>query len=90
MTMDRQGWEAVRTLERLGWKFDGSSWNAPSATMEPDLSATADAMHAYLMERADQLAGASGDSLDDSELAQIGELIEVYESERWPTGMSRR
>ena len=92
MSLDRQRWEAVRALQRLGWIFDGFTWTAPAANAAPNLdviTAAADAMHAHLMERADALAGTIKGSDDETELERIGELIEAYEADRWPTGLQR-
>jgi len=57
-TIDRQRIEAVRTLEQLGYVFNGVEWQAPvgAATPNPTMS-EADAMQALLILRADRLAG---------------------------------
>ena len=50
------------------------------------LSDAADAMHALLVERADELMGCAENSPEGAELACIVDAIEAYEALRWPLG----
>ena len=61
-TIDRQRIQAVRTLERSGYSFDGVEWAAPAGSVgtPPPSTDAADAMHALLVLRADKLAGCYG------------------------------
>jgi hypothetical protein len=43
-------------------------------------------MHGMLMQRADALAGCADGSEEEIELKAIVDLIEDYESKRWPLG----
>jgi len=45
-----------------------------------------DAMHALLVERADELMGCAENSPEGAELASIAEALEAYEALRWPLG----
>jgi hypothetical protein len=51
-----------------------------------ELIAEADAMHALLVRRADNLEGCANGSPDQAELASIVYAIEAYEEKRWPLG----
>lgn len=82
---------AVKHLEAAGWRFDAGAWTAParlaaSGASDKTIAPVADPMHAYLMDRADSLAGATENSDEEAELVRVGELIENYEAARWPTG----
>ena len=46
----------------------------------------ADAMHALLVRRADDLAESSEGSTEAAELVAIVDAIEAYEEKRWPLG----
>jgi hypothetical protein len=83
-TIDRQRITAVRTLERLGYVFDGMDWAAP-VQAGPSMVA-ADRLHALLILRADQLEGCTEGSPEAADLAVIVEAIEAYEAIRWPDG----
>jgi hypothetical protein len=48
--------------------------------------AEADAMHALLVRRADDLEGCSTGSPEQAELASIVDAIEAYEEKSWPLG----
>src|SRR5262245_26342831 len=50
------------------------------------LTEATDAMHALLVERADELMGCAENSPEGAELASIVEAIEAYEALRWPQG----
>ena len=81
--IDKQRIAAVRTLEAMGYVFreNGSRRGVTTpATFE------ADAMHALLVLRADELEGCTEDSEEEREFAMIAEAIEAYEAIRWPDG----
>jgi hypothetical protein len=47
----------------------------------------ADAMHALLVSRADELDGCTkGSPPEDAECIKLVEAIEAYEAKRWPDG----
>jgi hypothetical protein len=50
------------------------------------LSAVTDAMHALLVKRADELMGCTESSPEEAELAALTDVLEAYESRRWPLG----
>lgn len=54
MFIDRQRIEAVKMLERLGWRFVSGNWVGPASA---DLRMPADMMHHLLVKCADALAG---------------------------------
>ena len=51
-----------------------------------DLVAEADAMHAQLVLRADELVGRTEGSPETAELSVITDVLENYEIKRWPLG----
>ena len=57
----------------------------PAGAVE-HLTDAADAMHAALVKRADNLMGCLEGSPEEAELASIVDAIEAYEALRWPTG----
>lgn len=81
--VDRQRIAAVRTLEALGHHFSDGRWQPP---LQAQCCPEADAMHSLLVQRADALIGCTDGSADQDELEAIGEVIEAYESVRWPNG----
>jgi hypothetical protein len=46
----------------------------------------ADAMHALLIRRADELVGCTEGSPGEAELSTLADVIEAYEAKRWPPG----
>ena len=88
MSIDKQRIEAVRTLEALGYSFADDKWrradcDTSTAALVP---AEADALHALLVTRADELVGCTEGSPEESELEAITDAIEAYEAVRWPNG----
>jgi hypothetical protein len=83
--IDRQRIAAVRTLEGLGYAFDGVTWKPPMA--EP-LWNEADELYALLTERADRLGNGSVFSgiHDAKKYRIIVKALEAYEAKRWPDG----
>jgi len=53
------------------------------------LTGLADALHALLVKRADDLAGCVEGSPEETELAAIADALEAYEGKRWPLGKVR-
>ena len=83
-TIDKQRIAAVRTLVDMGYVFL-DEWIAPMGQTTPT-TAEADAMHALLVQRADQLDGCTKGSPEEAELMAIADAIEAYERRRWPEG----
>jgi hypothetical protein len=48
------------------------------------LEGVTDAMHALPVKRADELMGCTENSPEEAELAALTDVIEAYESRRWP------
>ena len=88
MSIDKQRIEAVRTLEVLGYTFAGDKWRRADNDAAPAalVPAEADALHALLVMRADELVGCTEGSDDERELGAITDAIEAYEAVRWPEG----
>jgi hypothetical protein len=85
--IDRQRIGAVRTLEALGYSFNGIEWNGPEAVAPSrTMDAEADAMHALLVLRADKLGGYTEGSDEELELKMIADRVGAYEAKRWPDG----
>jgi hypothetical protein len=80
--VDKERIAAVRTLEHLGFKFDGRNWVGGVPAIVPE----ADALHGLLMDRAEALAGGTDGSPEADELATIADVLEAYEAKRWPDG----
>jgi len=57
----------------------------PAGAVE-HLSQAADAMHAALVRRADDLMECVPGSPEEKELTAIADALEAYEAQRWPTG----
>ena len=83
MTIDRQRIAAVKVLEGMGYRFRDDTWLAPNATGG---SPEADAMHALLVQRADELEGCIEGSAEEQEFSAIVSAIVAYEEKRWPEG----
>jgi hypothetical protein len=82
-TIDRQRIAAVKTLEAMGYTFGGDKWLGPDATGG---SPEADAMHALLVHRADQLGGCIEGSAEEQEYSSLVSALVAYEQRRWPDG----
>jgi hypothetical protein len=67
----------------MGYRFRDDKWLGRDATGG---SPEGDAMHALLIQRADQLEGCIEGSAEDQELAAIITTIDGYEQLRWPNG----
>jgi hypothetical protein len=91
-TVDRQRIGAVRSMETLGYAFDGFQWHAPvsGAPSAGSHDSLGDAMHALLVLRADKLAGCTEGSEEELELKKIAETVSAYEAKRWPDGVVPR
>ena len=89
--IDRQRIAAVKSMEALGYSFDGIAWTAPEGNTPPpaSLAGEADAMHSLLVLRADKLEGCTEGSDEAAELKMIAETLEAYECKRWPDGVER-
>ena len=83
--IDRQRIAAVKHMEALGYAFSEGDWRAPGPTA-PALLDEADAMHALLVLRADNLGGCTEGSGEEAELKMISETVNAYEAKRWPDG----
>ena len=85
-TIDKQRITAVRTMEALGYSFNGIEWNTPFG-VAPSCAMEADAMHSLLVLRADKLTGCTEGSDQEGELKMIAETVSAYEAKRWPDGV---
>ena len=81
--IDRQRISAVKRLHERGLAWHAGTWRKAGST---ELIAEADAMHALLVRRADDLEGCSEGSPEQAELASIVDAIGAYEEKRWPLG----
>ena len=66
-----------------GWTRSDHQIFVPDATGG---SQEADAMHALLVHRADQLEGCTEGSPEEQEFSAIASAIDAYERKRWPEG----
>lgn len=81
--IDRQRISAVKKLQELGLAWHAATWlNAAEA----QLLLEADATHALLVRRADELEGCIEGSAEEAEFESIINAIEAYEEKRWPLG----
>ena len=60
-----------------------------SAEAVTRISEVTDKMHGLLMDRADALMGCVEGSPEEAELAALADVIETYETRRWPLGKVR-
>jgi hypothetical protein len=81
--IDRQRISAVKKLQELGLAWLQGAWQTVASD---NLVAEADAMHAQLVKRADELLGCKDGSAEEAELAEIADILEAYEVKRWPEG----
>lgn len=81
--IDRKRVAAVKSLEALGYRFDGNAWQPP---IENATWPEADRLHGLLIQRADDLAGCTEGSPEEAELEAIADALEAYEARRWPRG----
>ena len=81
--IDRQRIQAVQKLQHLGLAWHLGEWRDVANT---EFVYEADAMHAMLVRRADNLAGCLEGSSEEAELASIVAAMEAYEQKRWPLG----
>jgi len=79
--IDRQRVAPVKTLRELGMTWHHGAWQK---VPQGEFVAKADAVHAQLIGRADDLAGCTGGSPEAAELAAITEVLEDYELKRRP------
>lgn len=87
-TIDKQRISAVRTMEALGYNFDGVAWNGPTGRAPSSATDTeADAMHSMLVLRADKLGNCIEGSEEELELKMIADTVSAYEAKRWPDGI---
>lgn len=89
MTIDRQRIEAVRLLERLGYRWSGIAWEGTMPTAPAELLASADAMHSCLFAYAEALAGCTEDSPEAAELDAVATALQAYEAVRHPTALPK-
>jgi hypothetical protein len=86
-TIDKQRINAVRSMEALGYSFDGIAWNGTTGgTPTSGTDTEADAMHSLLVLRADKLVGGTEGSDEELELKLIADAVSAYEAKRWPDG----
>jgi hypothetical protein len=76
---------AVKTMQELGYSNHQGIWSSPPVAVA-HLANVADAMHALLVRRADELEGCLEGSAEEIELASIVNAIAAYEEKRWPLG----
>jgi hypothetical protein len=73
----------VQKLQELGLVWHADAWRKAT---ELEVLPEADAMHALLVSRSDELEGCTDGSPEEAEYIKLVEAIEVYESKRWPAG----
>ena len=83
--IDRQMQVAVRKLRKVAYTYDEEQ-RANSAELVAQLTKAADAMHALLVKRSDELEGCIEGSPEEAEFASIADALEAYEELRWPLG----
>jgi hypothetical protein len=75
----------VKTMKELGYSNQRGIWSSPPVAVA-HLATVADAMHALLVKRADDLIGCVEGSPEERELGAITDALEAYEEKRWPRG----
>lgn len=80
--IDRQRIQAV-ACRSWGLVWHADAWRKAT---ELEVLPEADAMHALLVARADELDGCIEGSPEESEYIKLVEVIEAYEAKRWPDG----
>jgi hypothetical protein len=85
MSTSNRPTSAVKTMKELGYSNQQGIWSSPPVAVA-HLANLADAMHALLVHRADELEGCIEGSAEEAELASIVNVIEAYEEKRWPLG----
>jgi hypothetical protein len=87
-TIDKQRIAAVRSMEALGYIFDGADWRSlVGGACSCCAHAEADAMHSLLVVRAGKLTGCTKGTDDEGELERIADAVSAYEAKRWPDGV---
>jgi len=81
--IDRQRILAVQKVQELGLAWHADGWRKST---DAELLPEADAMHALLVRRADELEGYIEGSPEEAELTSIVDALETYEEKRWPLG----
>jgi len=81
--IDRQRIQAVQKLQHLGLAWHLGEWRNGTNL---EFVSEADAMHAALVRRADDLAGCLEGTPEEAELTSIVAAIKAYETRRWPLG----
>ena len=82
MSVDKMRVEAVKVLQSLGYRWDGTKWTSDGEPFWPE----ADRLHALLMDRAEVLSGCLEDTEEEDELKAIADALDAYEARRWPAG----
>jgi hypothetical protein len=77
----------VSTRNHLPWSAqEEDTMQVTEPKSSPRLIGVADAMHALLIKRADQLAGYGEGSAEEVEFGSIADILTAYELLRWPEG----
>jgi hypothetical protein len=76
---------ATSTSNALRLSASLDEWIAARSLTTP-ATVEADAMHALLVLRADQIEGCTEGSPEEVEFKAIADALEAYEAKRWPDG----